>query len=143
MKTRSTHTPGVSASVCRSSLPPIIPVLTLCPLQCPDCIIAGLPKSPLNGHFLFLRATIKQPFTTPALSAFVSGAPHFPPPTGAPGPSQTLRHNHCQPSCFPHPSFVTLFLVSRFRLRTRRNKALNRFRAAASLSGRCLQLRRY
>lgn len=114
-KPKVQHTPAslnLGYVVCRLNLPSIIPVLNFCPLHCPDCIIAWLPKSSLNRHFLYLRATINHPFTHPSTQHFCHRYTSLPPSTGAPGPSQTHKHNHCQPQLFPTPvlcDFLFLF----------------------------------
>lgn len=116
------------------------------PLQCWDCIIAWLPESSLNRHFLSLRATINQPFTHPSTQHFCHQYTSLPPSTGALGPSQTHEYNQCKPQLFATPvllSFSLFFLVVDWGPHC--NKALNKFRAPRRLSGsgRCLQLQCY
>lgn len=105
--------------VCHLNLPSIIPVLNFCPLQYPDCVIAWLPKSSLNRHFLYLRATINHPFTHPS-THFCHRYTSLPPSPGAPGASQTHKHNHCQPQLFTTPVLcdVLFFYIFGRRLRT-------------------------
>lgn len=133
-------------SVCYLNLPSIIQVLDFGPVQCWDCIIAWLPESSLNRHFLSLRAMINQPFTHPSTQHFCHQYTSLPPSTGALGPSQTHEYNQCKPQLFATPvllSFSLFFLVVDWGPHC--NKALNKFRAPRRLSGsgRCLQLQCY
>lgn len=98
--------------VCHFNLLSIIPELNFCPLQCPNCIIAWLPKSSLNRHFLYLGATINHPFTHPSTQHFCHRYTSLPPLNRSSGAQSNRQAQSLSATIVSHtsPLWFSLFI---------------------------------